>query len=483
MWSTGFRTSGRQTSTNPLPSTVAIQGKWQTTPSWKNGIPVKDIDHFTHIPPKNQETINKVPTFEDRTGYTWDASNYGRTQRGWDTGHNTVQIEIEQTSNLNEKHLTHHNNLHAISLQGTQRSRRCGGLYDTNGDCDKCGYNSQRHKSNTYNRRNQPILKIHRYAWNKEPLIVGGVDTSEPKTLHLSKRMSEWKRRSEKQLLINKNAGKKQSTTAGAWNLSEYDALQSQSFQSSQSSSKGIQLDPGKFRRRQEARERESHDTTLLGSFKRMHRYTPNISNSIEKEKRKNIHQKYTKRNSFNSVSLKSSMPRALKGSIGGSENKNPNGTLLGRRRGSRGGSRRGSRRGSRHGSSPSTEKDVTLPRWEQLRNQLTEVIVGEGLYRLRELRVLFDETLKNASRQNEKELALQAIIFVCNELDIPAIGRLATENPELLVSDATDADGTVGRRGRGNGLIDSEGDDAGPILITHWSQALEVNEWKDMNV
>ena len=455
MWSTGFRTSGRQSSSSRIPSTTAVQSQWDTRDSWDTGIPVATIDHFTHVRPLRSATMQhrRPLSYEEKTGKQWSASNYGRaTPRGWDTGQQPITIEASR--NANDPHMQHHGNLHRISLQRT-RTRT----------------------------QNKPVLKIHRYAWNKEPLVVGGVDCSEPKTLHLSQRMSEWKRRSERQLQINKEAGRSK------WQLHSSSSRRNKSFES-----KGIELDPGKFRRRQEARMQANHDKTLLGSFTRMQQYVPKESQLEAARSESN-----SKSNSISSSSSskrrrnkkpedaypESTMPRSLRSSIVASEN-----NLDGTRRRRSSGTLRRRRRSSHEGLHLKSENSMAgdggedvlqLPRWEELRNQLTNVIIGEGLYRLLDLRQLFDETLRNAMRCSadealvidERAAAQRAVAYVCNELDIPAIGRLALEHPELLVPHSKENRNRSGSRG-GCGSIDSETSEGGTglIRITHWSQA-----------
>ena len=114
--------------------------------------------------------------------------------------------------------------------------------------------------------------------------------------------------------------------------------------------------------------------------------------------------------------------------------------------------------------------------RTEELKNQLTEVIVDESLYKLIDLRTLFDETIRNAMRSSDdptialqaQEAAQHAVAFVCNELDIPAVGRLALEQPELLVPHSSTSEDT--RKGSRSRATTSEPGDEMFIKIHHWS-------------
>jgi hypothetical protein len=400
MWSTGFRTTGRKASDLP-PTRSSRWSTWNEHESLK----LSEVEYFTHIKPKKVKNVEPPLNYEEKTGQAWVASNYGRTcPRGWDT---FVSIEKPYTMN-DDPHMLHHNQLHRISLRQQKNQRH------------------QRHNK----KHKRPTLKIHRYPWNAEPLVVGGVDCSKPKTFHLSKSMSKWKRRSEKQLKINKAAGKQRPFSA---------ATGSNKITDNESSRSHIQLDPGKYRRKREAAINANHNTTLLGSFSRMQQYKSNtsmLSEARKIEKEKSAAAITLPRNSTTISPSKhvKSMPRSLRhGSIMGKENVNANQKIKAQ-------------------TNPSKNENNLLPspikenvdlqaKSLQLRNQLIEVIVGESLYRLTDLRALFHETIRCAMGVSddpivvamEKEAAQQAVVFVCNELDIKAVGRLAWENPEFL--------------------------------------------------
>ena len=494
-WSTGAWQSGRKTSNSRFPSNTASAHLWDTgyNPSDFDP-PLHLIDHFTHVPPPpSSETKRRPLTHAEKTGKKWEASNYGRpAPRGWDTG--AQYVKIQPPSDPNDPHIKHHENLHKISLRRKRNTR------------------------SSRKRNNKPVLKIHRYPWNKEPLVIGGVDCGEPKTLHLSQQMSKWRHRSERQLKINQNGGKLPSTQSPVIYSTKkcIDDVQS---------SHGITLDPGKYRRRKEAVAKANHDVTLIGQFSRMQQYQPNLSKlkaarSNERRRRGGGSDGGSDGGSGGAGESgrevrPTTMPRSLQQSIGGSETdengmRPRSGSL--KRRLSRSSPRSSSPRSPQSMISESFRSqesnnvkdiDATIyeqPRWEQIRNQLIEVVVGECLYRLADLRMLFDETLKNSKRieyernnkttsstssdanedENEIEAATKAVLFVCNELDVPAIGRLVIEHPELLIPHDTDSS-TGGRVQAGTagicGSSDSEGEGDGPLKITHWSQSQMLRE------
>ena len=133
-------------------------------------------------------------------------------------------------------------------------------------------------------------------------------------------------------------------------------------------------------------------------------------------------------------------------------------------------------------------------PAWELVRDDLADVIVSEGLYKLSDLRALFHETVVAAAgddgrieqdpeaeatgdQTTRKAAAQQAVAFVCNELDLPAIARLALQTPELLAPNfegrrSSLGGASSGSHGSGGGPSDSDGSLDRPVKITHWSES-----------
>ena len=451
MWSTGFLSAGRRST--DLPSTRT--NKWSTgSAAARDTLRISEIDHFTTIKPQPNPTQPPSLSWEEKTGQAWPASNYGKScPRGWDTG-NRPTISLEPPTDAHEPHLAHHNNLHKISMR---RQR-----------------NQHQHR---------PLLKIHRYPWNAEPLVVGGVDCGEPKTLHLSARMSTWRKRSERQLKINKQAGTRRS-------FSDTSVSSSKGYGTRSNSRSHVQLDPSKHRRKREAVVQANHDQTLMGSYARMQQYTSTTSKLAAARESPAPKTKPTTR----TTKLPSTLPRSMQGSIA-THNSHFNATHRSTRL------QRRSSRGSNHNdddnndnannadannananvrqeSDEASRESIDFQaRTEELKNQLTEVIVDESLYKLIDLRTLFDETIRNAMRSSDdpmialqaQEAAQLAVAFVCNELDIPAVGRLALEQPELLVPHSSTSEGTR-RTGRSPRATTSEPGDEMFIKIHHWS-------------
>jgi hypothetical protein len=480
----------------------------------------------------------------------WKASCYGHpAPRGWDTG----------TNPATDAHPDHHERLH--------RYRPAAEAAD---DHPKRG--DHNHLWDTRHPLPRARLKLHRYPWNKPDLVPSGVDCKEPKTYRLhgekySRVINRWKARAEKVRLSLTAAGEQARLRSRRLRENpmadpEFAAAvrgHSDGVDRSDGSGggggrgsgrRGIDLDPGKFRRRAEARAQRSHEETLYRSFSRMQQYSPDASRRDANNPNEAFARRRARARAAGGRSSSSSdnplpastehMPRGWRAPFVQSSRQRRRTTR--RVRGQWGRGRAGSglsRRDSFTSEMGEDEDDAYYPRnakglasgtghpdeaiaaddrlaWERMRDDLADVIVSDGLYKLSDLRALFHETVVAAAgddarseaegvgvagvaqvaagrpqRQPEaaedsaettamtttrKAAAQRAVAFVCNELDLPAIARLALQTPELLspnfegLRNARGEDGGGGSGGSGGGPSDSDGSNDRPLKITHWS-------------
>ena len=420
----------------------------------------------------------------------WKASCYGHPGlKGWDTG-------------AIEPHPDHHERLHRYFPK-----LNADHLWDTHFP----------------KRRPMARLKIHRYPWNNPDLVPGGVDCKEPETYRLhgekySKVMSRWKARSEKVRLSLTAAGEQERLRRRRLRenpMADPDFAATVRGQEGKEihGSQGIKLDPGKFRRRAEERSRRNHEQTLYRSFSRMQQYKPNSSSRdpakdlFLQRQRCRVKAKRKPEQSRDEQMPRGWRPPYVLSSR--QKRRSDRQSQLGR---SLSGSGRrqsffsdendddvdeGNRRRGNNASGLGDYQDVEAkvseerPRWEAIRDDLADIIVYDGLYKISDLRALFHETIVAAASDdrriksadessvqpvttNGKQAAQEAVAFVCNELDLPAIARLALQTPELLAPNFEGRRGsmTSGSGGSHGALSDSDGSIDQPVKITHWSES-----------